>query len=48
MNAHLIESGRVEIERAPVSRLPFADDKFDLITAVESQYYWPNLFKDMQ
>jgi serine/threonine protein kinase len=24
------------------------DDVFDLVTAVETQYYWPNLVKDMQ
>ena len=47
-NARLIQAGRVEIEQASVSRLPFADDKFDLVTAVETQYYWPNLVTDMQ
>ena len=47
-NAHLIDSGRVEIQRASVSRLPFSDDTFDLVTAVESQYYWPDLVKDMK
>lgn len=47
-NARLIEAGRVEIRQASVSRLPFPDDKFDLITAVETQYYWPNLVADMQ
>jgi SAM-dependent methyltransferase len=31
-----------------VSRLPFPGDKFDLVTAVETQYYWPDLVKDMQ
>jgi ubiquinone/menaquinone biosynthesis C-methylase UbiE len=47
-NARLIQAGRVEIEQASVSRLPFPDDKFDLVTAVETQYYWPNLVTDMQ
>ena len=31
-----------------MSRLPFPDNKFDLVTAVETQYYWPNLVTDMQ
>ena len=47
-NAALITSGRVEIEQASVSQLPFPADKFDLVTAVETQYYWPDLVKDMQ
>jgi len=47
-NAQLIEAGRVEIAQASVSQLPFPDGKFDLVTAVETQYYWPDLVKDMQ
>jgi ubiquinone/menaquinone biosynthesis C-methylase UbiE len=47
-NAHLINSGRVEIRRGSVSCLPFSADEFDLITAVESQYYWPSLIEDMR
>jgi SAM-dependent methyltransferase len=47
-NAKLIQAGRVEIKEGSVSGLPFPDNKFDLVTAVETQYYWPNLVKDMQ
>jgi SAM-dependent methyltransferase len=47
-NAQLIQAGRVEIARARVSRLPFAADQFDLVTAVETQYYWPDLVNDMR
>jgi len=47
-NAKLIEEGRVAIQQASVSRLPFAENTFDLVTAVETQYYWPDLLKDMQ
>jgi len=47
-NAQLITAGRVEIEQASVSQLPFPADKFNLVTAVETQYYWPDLVKDMQ
>lgn len=46
-NAQLIKAGRVEIRQASVSKLPFPDDQFDLATAVETQYYWPDLVKDM-
>src|SRR5262249_21444560 len=47
-NAELIEQGRVQIHRASVSQLPFPDDQFDLVTAVETQYYWPDLPGDMR
>jgi SAM-dependent methyltransferase len=47
-NAQLITAGRVEIKQASVSQLPFPADKFDLVTAVETQYYWPDLVKDMK
>ena len=47
-NKQLIAEGRVHVEQASVSRLPFADDKFDLVTAIETQYYWPNLRSDMK
>jgi len=46
-NAQLIKAGRVEIQQASVSQLPFPDNKFDLVTAVETQYYWPDLVEDM-
>jgi len=47
-NAQLIKAGRVVIQQASVSQLPFPDNKFDLVTGVETQYYWPDLVKDMR
>lgn len=47
-NAAAIAAGRVEIIQASVSRLPFPDGTFDLITAVETHYYWPNLVDDLR
>jgi SAM-dependent methyltransferase len=47
-NADAIAAGRVEIELASVSRLPFPDGHFDLVTAVETQYYWPKPADDMR
>ena len=46
-NQRLIAEGRVFVERASVSKLPFEADKFDVATAVETQYYWPNIESDM-
>jgi ubiquinone/menaquinone biosynthesis C-methylase UbiE len=47
-NTQLIKAGRVEITEASVSQLPFAESQFDLVTAIETQYYWPDLIKDMR
>jgi len=47
-NKELIAAGRVHIELGSVSELPFAADRFDLVTAIETQYYWPNLDEDMR
>jgi ubiquinone/menaquinone biosynthesis C-methylase UbiE len=41
-NADEIARGHVEIELASVAALPFPDRTFDVITAVETHYYWPD------
>jgi ubiquinone/menaquinone biosynthesis C-methylase UbiE len=47
-NIRWIEIGRVEIRRGSVSQLPFPDGMFDLVTAVETHFWWPNLSGDMR
>ena len=47
-NAARIREGRVEIRQASVSDLPFPDGSFDLVTAVETHYYWPDLPGDLK
>lgn len=42
-NARWIEAGRVEIRHGSVSQLPFPDVVFDLVTAVETHFWWPDL-----
>jgi ubiquinone/menaquinone biosynthesis C-methylase UbiE len=42
-NAAQIAAGRVRIEESSVASLPFGDATFDLVTAVETHYYWPDL-----
>jgi SAM-dependent methyltransferase len=42
-NAKEIEAGQVRIELGSVAALPFADSTFDIVTAVETHYYWPDL-----
>jgi SAM-dependent methyltransferase len=47
-NAKWIQVGRVEVRQAPVSQMPFADNLFDLVTAVETHFFWPNLPADVR
>jgi ubiquinone/menaquinone biosynthesis C-methylase UbiE len=47
-NVRWIDLGRVEIRQGSVSRLPFPDGMFDLVTAVETHFWWPNLPGDMR
>src|SRR6266581_9055095 len=42
-NTQLIDLGRVEVRHGSVSQLPFPDNMFDLITGVETHFWWPNL-----
>lgn len=35
--------GRVEIREASVSQLPFLGNSFDLVTAVETHFWWSDL-----
>src|SRR5258708_10817214 len=47
-NAHWIALGRLQIQYGSVSHLPFSDGMFDLVTAVETHFWWPNLPGDMR
>jgi SAM-dependent methyltransferase len=47
-NRALVDAGRVVVETASVTRLPFADGMFDLVTAVETHFYWPDLPNDLR
>jgi ubiquinone/menaquinone biosynthesis C-methylase UbiE len=47
-NAQWIDAGRVEIRHGSVSQLPFPTGVFDLVTAVETHFWWPNLPGDMR
>ena len=43
VNREWIKMGRVEIREGTVSQLPFLDAVFDLVTAVETPFWWPDL-----
>lgn len=43
-----VQSGKIHILHGSVSNLPFRDDMFDLVTTVESYYFWPDLAHDFR
>jgi len=47
-NRRLIQTGRVEIRHGSVSQLPFVDETFDFVTAVETHFFWADLDGDMR
>jgi SAM-dependent methyltransferase len=47
-NRRFVQIGRVEILQSSVSCLPFSDSMFDLVTAVNTHNYWPDLATHMQ
>ena len=47
VNRELAACGRLEISLGAISSLPFPDDFFDLATAFESYYFWPDLIHDL-
>jgi ubiquinone/menaquinone biosynthesis C-methylase UbiE len=42
-NAQATRAGRVEIHLAEVGKLPFPDNTFDLVTGVETHFWWPDI-----
>jgi ubiquinone/menaquinone biosynthesis C-methylase UbiE len=48
INKQWIDTGRVEIREASVSQLPFSEHVFDLVVAVETHFWWPDLSADMR
>ena len=47
LNAAEIEAGRIRVVCASVEDLPFADASFDVVTTIESFYFWPEPEKSL-
>ena len=47
-NKPWIDIARVEVREACVSLLPFPESNFDVVTAVETHFWWPALPTDMR
>ena len=41
-NKDAIQAGQMDVTCASVASLPFPDDSFDIVTTVESFYFWPD------
>jgi SAM-dependent methyltransferase len=47
-NTLAIQTGHVEIRHASVSALPFPENMFDTVSAVETHFWWPDLPGDLR
>ena len=45
VNREYIEQGKVEVLEGNVQSLPFDDNSFDIVTAFETIYFWPDIEK---
>lgn len=48
VNKKFVATNRVEIVHGTVEKTGFKDDFFDLVTAIETYYFWPNLSEAFQ
>lgn len=48
LNARAVAAGQVKIRQGSVSSLPWPDATFNLATAVETHFFWPNLPGDVR
>jgi SAM-dependent methyltransferase len=47
-NRRWIKLGRVDNRHSSVSCVPFCEHLFDLVTAVETHFFWPDLVADLR
>ncbi len=47
-NAAAVQAGRVEIRHSNVAALPYDDESFDKVCAIETFYFWPDPVANLQ
>jgi ubiquinone/menaquinone biosynthesis C-methylase UbiE len=47
-NAAAVRAGRVEIKHGDVAALPYDDESFDKVCAIETFYFWPDPVANLQ
>ena len=48
VNAGAIAAGRCAVQQASVAELPFEAEQFDIVTAFETVYFWPELAQNFR
>ena len=48
VNAGAIAAGRCTVQQASVAELPFAAEQFEVVTAFETVYFWPELVQNFR
>ncbi len=48
LNKKYIEEGIVEVQEGSVSKLPFEENTFDVVSGFEAYYFWPDLINDLK
>lgn len=48
VNHQAVADGRAEVRQASVSALPYDADTFDIVTAFETVYFWPDFAGDLK
>ncbi|KGK98773.1 SAM-dependent methlyltransferase [Methanococcoides methylutens] len=48
LNKNAVDSEHVTIIHSSVSELPLSDDMFDIVTAFETCYFWPDILEDLK
>ena len=48
VNARAIAAGRCNVQQASVTELPFEAEQFDVATAFETVYFWPELAQNFR
>ena len=48
VNAGAIAAGRCAVQQASVAELPFDAERFDVVTAFETVYFWPELAQNFR
>lgn len=48
LNSEAIEANRSQILQGSVSNIPYSDGMFDVVTAFETVYFWPDFLNDLK
>lgn len=47
-NESAVKQGKVKVIQSSIEKLPFEDNKFDMVTAIETVYFWPDVLENFK